>query len=104
MHQLSRDVGRYSSRTRFAEVFLNIAGAGHVRGAGGWNYFGLYTIEEKIKRGHDRVDIQKLELQNTNAPTVTGGYLLAIDRVDPNERSFTILSARPTSYSRTRTA
>jgi hypothetical protein len=89
IHQLSRDVGRYSSRTRFAEVFLNTAG-GQVTYAApaGGNYFGLYTIEEKIKRDRNRVDIQKLEPQNTNAPTVTGGYLLAIDRVDPNERSF----------------
>ena len=34
-HQLSRDVGRYSSRTRFAEVFLNTAGGlAHVQPAG----------------------------------------------------------------------
>jgi len=99
MHQLSREVGlpaigsaqagRYSARTRFAEVFLNTAGGvlNYVSPAGG-NYFGLYTIEEKIKRDENRVNIAKLEPQDTVAPMVTGGYLLKIDRADSDERTF----------------
>jgi hypothetical protein len=88
-HQLSRDVGRYSSRTRFAEVFLNTANSmvSYSAPAGG-NYFGLYTIEEKIKRDGNRVNIARLEPQDTTAPTVTGGYLLKIDRADSDERTF----------------
>lgn len=86
-HQLSRDLGRYSSRTRFAEVFLNTAGGIVTYGFPG-NYFGLYTIEEKIKRDQQRVDLEELAVQNTQAPDVTGGYLLKLDREDPNERSF----------------
>ena len=54
----------------------------------GGNYFGLYTVEEKIKRGENRVDIVKLEPQVTNAPAITGGYMLKIDRADSNERTF----------------
>ena len=89
IHQLSRDVGRYSPRTRFAEMFLNTSGGvvSFISPASG-NYFGLYTVEEKIKQGKARVDIAKLEVENTNAPDVTGGYLLKIDRSDPNERTF----------------
>jgi hypothetical protein len=89
IHQLCRDAGRYSSRTRFAEVFLNTAGGQltYTVPASG-NYFGLYTVEEKIKRGNDRVDIEKLEPQVTNSPAITGGYLLKIDRADANERTF----------------
>ena len=89
IHQLSRDVGRYSPRTRFAEMFLNTSGGivSFISPASG-NYFGLYTVKEKIKQGKARVDIAKLEVQNTNAPDVTGGYLLKIDRSDPNERTF----------------
>ena len=49
---------------------------------------GLYTVEEKIKRGPDRVDIVKLEPQATTAPAITGGYMLKIDRSDPNEATF----------------
>ena len=89
IHQLCRDAGRYSSRTRFAEIFLNTSGGQitYTAPAGG-NYFGLYTVEEKIKRGEDRVDIQKLEAQITNGPAITGGYLLKIDRADSDERYF----------------
>jgi hypothetical protein len=89
MHQLSRDTARYSSRTRFAEVFLNTSG-GMVTYSSpvGGNYFGLYTVEEKIKRGPNRVDIVELEPQSTTVPAVTGGYMLKIDRSDPNEATF----------------
>ena len=89
IHQLSRDVGRYSSRTRFAEMFLNTAGGQVTYTAPtGGNYFGFYTVEEKVKRDSDRVDITKLEVEDTTAPNVTGGYLLKIDRAASDERTF----------------
>ncbi len=88
-HQLSRDIGRYSARTRFAEVFLNTAGGQVTYTAPAYgNYFGLYTVEEKIKRDQNRVDITGLEPQETNAAAITGGYLLKIDRADADERTF----------------
>ena len=34
------------------------------------------------------MDIEELQLNHTNAPLVTGGYLLKIDRTDPDERTF----------------
>ena len=85
MHQLSRDIGRYSSRTRFVEVYLNTSG-GSIQAA---HYNGIYVIEEKIKRGADRVDVENLEPEHLAAPEVTGGYLLKIDRPDPNDANFT---------------
>ena len=86
---LSRAAGRYASRTRFAEVFLNTGGGpvAYAAPAAG-HYGGLYVVEEKIKRSSDRVDIAKLEPEHTVAPEVTGGYLLKIDRADANERTF----------------
>jgi hypothetical protein len=84
MHQLSRDVGRYSSRTRFVEVYLNIGGGAIQAG----NYNGIYVIEEKVKRGNDRVDVDNLQPEHLAQPEVTGGYLLKIDRPDPNEGNF----------------
>jgi hypothetical protein len=81
---ISREVGRYASRTRFVEVFLNTTG-----GAVNTNhYWGVYVLEERIKRNKDRVDIVELEPQNNTPETVTGGYLLKIDRVDSDERTF----------------
>jgi hypothetical protein len=84
MHQLSRDVGRYSSRTRFVEVYLNTIGGAVQSG----NYNGIYVIEEKVKRGRDRVDVDSLQPEHLSQPEVTGGYMLKIDRPDPNEGNF----------------
>ena len=81
IHQLSRDMGRYSSRTRFVEVYFN-RGVGPVSTA---NYMGIYVLEEKIKIGPDRVDIDQLEAENLTPPSITGGYLLKIDRLDPGD-------------------
>ncbi len=89
MHQLSRDIGRYSSRTRFAEVFLNTEGGSVVFNApAGGDYQGIYVIEEKMKRGKNRVDLDKLDPADTTAPAITGGYLIKIDSPDSNERTF----------------
>ncbi len=81
-HQLSRNIGRYSSRTRFVAVYLKRS-----RGAISYpaDYFGIYVLEEKIKRGPDRVDVPALEPEHTTPPKVTGGYLMKIDRIGPGE-------------------
>jgi hypothetical protein len=84
VHQLSRDLGRYSPRTRFVEVFL-------VRRAGPLNrrqYQGIYVLEEKIKVGKHRVDIDRLGPSDVREPAVTGGYLLKLDRLGPAESGF----------------
>ena len=51
-------------------------------------YYGLYVLEEKIKVGKNRVDIDKLRPENTNAPSVTGGYLLSIDKSNPGSPTY----------------
>ena len=81
VHQLSRDTGMYSPRTRFVEVFQNKA----TGGVGTNHYAGIYVLEEKIKIGPERVAIDELEPEHLAAPTVTGGYLLKVDRLDPGD-------------------
>jgi len=93
MHQFARDMGLYSSRTRFVEVFFrNDSGAltadTNATGAAMGNYAGVYVLEEKVKRDGARVDIDELRPEHTNSTTITGGWLLKIDRDDPNERTF----------------
>lgn len=84
IHQLSRDLGRYSSRTRFVEVYLaKTAGAVATN-----QYNGIYVLEEKIKIGQHRVDAGKLEPEHLQPPEITGGYLLKIDRLDPGDGGF----------------
>ncbi len=84
-HQLSRDIGRYSPRTRFVEVYFVGNGTGAIQTA---NYNGIYVLEEKIKVGDNRVDIPKLAPQESLPPRVTGGYLMKIDRPDPGDGGF----------------
>ena len=84
VHQLSRDMGRYSPRTRFLEVF-RVQNSGSVSASA---YHGLYILEEKIKVSKHRVDIDRLGPTDVKAPEVTGGYLLKIDRTGPDEGGF----------------
>jgi hypothetical protein len=83
-HELSRQMGQYSSRTRFAVVYLNTAG-GPVRSA---DYNGIYVLEEKIKVNSERVAVAKLAPEHVKLPKVTGGYLLSVDRGAPGESQF----------------
>jgi hypothetical protein len=83
IHQLSRDMGRYSPRTRFMEVYI-VQHPGAVTTA---DYAGLYVLEEKIKIGKHRVAIDKLSPDDSKPPNVTGGYLLKFDRTGPGEQA-----------------
>ena len=84
IHQLSRDMGRYSPRTRFLEVYIVL----HPGPVTAQDYAGLYVLEEKIKIGKHRVAIDKLGPDDLKAPDVTGGYLLKFDRTGQGERGF----------------
>ncbi len=84
IHQLSRDLGRYSPRTRFVEVFV----AGNMGGAREISYHGLYVLEEKIKIGPHRVNLDHLNTADLKPPGITGGYLLKFDRPGPGEQGF----------------
>ncbi len=84
-HQLSRDIGRYSPRTRFVEVYFAQQGLGPVPAA---NYHGIYVLEEKIKLDSERVNAPKLRSGQNTPPQVTGGYLMKIDRPDPGDNGF----------------
>lgn len=84
IYQLSRDMGRYSPRTRFIEVFL-VRDAGPVRES---HYQGVYVLTEKIKVSKHRVNMNRLGSDDVAPPDVTGGYLMKFDRLGPGEFGF----------------
>ncbi|HEX4264687.1 MAG TPA: CotH kinase family protein [Verrucomicrobiae bacterium] len=90
IYQLSNEIGRYAPRTRFVEVYVNTSG-GPLTAA---NYNGIYVLEEKIKWGEDRVNIDKihsvdeLHPQDNSGVNLTGGYLMKIDRLGDDETGF----------------
>jgi len=89
VYELSRQMGHYAPRTRFVEVFLNEDG-GAVEGPvpEGQDYFGVYVLIEKIKRGKNRVALEPLRPNDVPPQDVGGGYILKIDRGGPGDTSF----------------
>jgi len=53
------------------------------------SYMGVYVLLEKIKRGKERVNIQRLRPGDTNEPAVSGGYIIKKDDEEPGERGLT---------------
>ena len=84
-YEFSNRIGRYASRTKFVEVFLNTNGDRTIQAR---HYIGVYLLIEKIKRGKDRVDIQSLQPTHNKPPEITGGYIIKIDKMDRNETFF----------------
>ncbi len=82
MHQLSRDIGRYSPNTRFVEVYFVGSGTGAIDST---SYAGIYVLMDRIEVGKDRVDAGRLEPENLTLPSMSGGYLMKIDRLDPGD-------------------
>lgn len=66
---ISNDAGRYASRTRFVELVINN------------RYEGVYVLMEKIKRDNDRVDIARTDENDAAGDSLTGGYIIKIDKI-----------------------
>lgn len=77
-YEMSNLMGRYATRTRFVEVFVNRGGPRLTRD----DYVGVYVFEERIKRDSARVNIAKLTPGDNAEPAITGGYILKRDHVD----------------------
>jgi hypothetical protein len=69
-YRLFNDMGRYATRSRYCEVVIN------------GNYMGVYVLLERIKRDKNRVDISKLEPSAISGDSLTGGYIIKIDKPD----------------------
>ena len=65
---IGRKMGNYSPRTVYCELLIN------------GDYKGIYILMEKIKRDNDRVDIAKLDLDDLAGDSLTGGYIIKIDK------------------------
>ncbi|MBI4585246.1 MAG: CotH kinase family protein [Planctomycetes bacterium] len=93
-YEWSNDAGRYAVRSRFIELYVD-SGGGNLTSA---DYAGVYVFMEKIKRDRNRVDIHKLLVSDSNAPDISGGYILKIDRLDPGDAGFTTSSGLRLAY------
>ncbi len=92
IYDLSNQIGRYAVRTRFVEMYFN----SNDDTVSASDYVGLYIFMEKIKRGKERVDVEKLEPWDSTVPAITGGYMLKIDSPDPGDQGFHTARGNPT--------
>lgn len=58
--------------TRFVEVIVNT------------DYKGIYVLMERIKRDKNRVNIEELTPSITTLPGLSGGYIIRVDKMDPD--------------------
>lgn len=66
VYSLSNQMGRYAARWQFVELEIN------------GDYKGLYLLMEKLKRSPERINVAKLEADQTT--DLTGGYILKLDK------------------------
>lgn len=71
-YQLVRELGYYVSRTKHCEMMIKTGFF--------WKYNGVYVMMEKIKQDKNRVDIAKMDLDDNAGDSLTGGYIVAVDR------------------------
>lgn len=84
-YELFEQMGHYSSRRKFVEVFVD-TGGGRLSYPG--DYIGVEMLCEHIKVNNDRVDIDEITPEATNAPAVTGGYIFKKDKDSPGDLNF----------------
>ena len=75
IYDLSNDIGRYASRAKFVDVFINDS------------YNGVYVLLEKLKRDDNRIDISKLNEDENDGEDLTGGYILKIDKAGGSDET-----------------
>jgi hypothetical protein len=83
---LWEDMGHYSVRRKFVEVFLD-TGGGRVTYPG--DYYGVMVLCETIKVNKDRVDIPKITPYNTNLTVKDGGFIIKRDKDSTGDLNFT---------------
>jgi len=64
-YELARDIGMYAARCRYVELEVN------------GEYQGIYVLMEKLKSDPQRIDVSD---PGNGASSVTGGYILKIDK------------------------
>ncbi len=67
-YNLFRQMGHYSTRFKNVEVVIDN------------EYRGVYTFMEKPKQGKNKIAVSKITTTDNTAPTITGGYIIRIDR------------------------
>jgi hypothetical protein len=111
--ELWRRMGHYAPRWRFVEVYIVTnrqlsAVSGRLPDYAARQeprlpdvdseYQGIYVLMEKIKRGKERVNVQKLRKEDAAEPNISGGYIFKKDRLNEGEEGFRSSKRIPFAY------
>ena len=69
-YYFGREMGSWAPRFEYCEVYLN------------GDYQGIYLLMEKIKRDNKRVDIETTFPDHNAGDSLTGGYIVRVDKLD----------------------
>ena len=86
IYELSNQMGMYASRTQFIELSINS------------DYKGLYVFMEKLKRDKNRINISKLKETDLDENSISGGYIIKIDKSDLEDGSYTDYNSFKSNY------
>lgn len=82
-YTLAVEMGRKAPNTRYAEVYINYQN----RPIQDSDYQGIYWLTETLKINNHRLDLKKLDADDTVAPQVSGGYLFKFDQAATDKNS-----------------
>ncbi len=94
VYEISRQIGRYAPRTKFVEVFSDTSGNTVTDN----DYFGVYSLIERIEMDPNRVNIEHLMPWENSEPEITGGYIFKNDRPDPGEPTMNVRGMGQLTY------
>ncbi len=77
-YELHGQMGHWAPGAKFVEVFVSRSRGKLTKR----DYAGVYLLQERIRRGKDRVNIAKLKPEDDAEPNITGGYIFKKDHVD----------------------
>src|SRR6185436_2402763 len=86
-YELFEQMGHYSCRRRFVEVFVH-QGGGKLSAA---DYHGIEVLLEKIEIDRNRVDLKRLTPAITSEPEISGGYIFKKDKSSNDDLDFSTM-------------
>ncbi|MBO4272665.1 CotH kinase family protein, partial [Microbispora triticiradicis] len=92
---LGKEMGLQVPRYRFVELYLN-TDAGPV---GANDYMGVYMLIETIKNTKDRLDLKKLDEDDTTLPKIQGGYIWKFEWMAAEEPTLPCTGTSSTCWS-----
>jgi CotH protein len=96
-YELARRMGQYAPRTRYVELFLKTRSRGDGK-LSMRHYMGVYVLVEKIKRGKERVNIAKLNPEDSDKSKISGGYIVKRDHSEGGGSHFRTERGGPFFY------